>query len=353
MGRVSDKGLPLDRNTAQKLDEWLDMMASHTKEDLEEMQNSLIFDTKENDSHLLPEMLDVVGVKVVYDDAENSVNDEGMKSGTVTFHNKDMFHGYFSPCLGDRVGTHHEKGKYGGVETTGRWTAGLLEGFAVKENCYGGYEETFYKRGVKHGYSRNYGPRHGKKGNLWGVTLYREGQMYGQFWQGCLGGGYITGIAKNNQITGDNIAYIFPNLRDAVFGTFSNGKFLSGFEAELSSVDIMNGMAVGSFTKNQGDHKVARDRSTSYKIALNPMVPDRQEHSRVEVRESNTPDSGEGLFAKIAFKEGDLVALLNGIRSSPALDDDWSDYKVNFNTELDLDIPTDMRRYLFDFICRK
>ena len=166
--------------------------------------------------------------------------------------------------------------------------------------------------------------------------------MYGQFWQWCLGGGYITGVAQDNMISGDNIAYIFPNFRDAVVGTFLNGKFLSGFEAELSSVEIVNGMAIGSFTKHT--HVIRRDKSTKYRIAVNPMLPERQEHSRVEVRESTTPDSGEGLFAKIKFQEGDLVALLNGVRVSPSLGDAWSDYKVNFSTELDLDIPSDMRR---------
>ena len=34
----------------------------------------------------------------------------------------------------------------------------------------------------------------------------------GQFWKGCLGGGYLTGTTKNNELTGNNIAYIFPNL---------------------------------------------------------------------------------------------------------------------------------------------
>ena len=37
----------------------------------------------------------------------------------------------------------------------------------------------------------------------------------GQFWRGCLGGGYLTGVAdttSDNAISGDNIAFIFPNL---------------------------------------------------------------------------------------------------------------------------------------------
>ena len=327
---------------AQQLDDWLDMMASHTREDLEEMQKNLKFDTEENHidiAETVPEILDVK--EIIYDDNDYSEKEDSLRSGRVIFLNKDMFYGCFSPSLHTMVGTYY---RYASRATTGRWSAGLLEGFAEIENSYGGFEETFYRRGVKHGYSRNFGPQQGKKGNLWAVTLYIGGQMYGQFWQRCLGGGYITGVAQDNMISGDNIAYIFPNFRDAVVGTFLNGKFLNGFESELSSVEIVNGIAVGSFTKHT-QHLITRDRSTKYRIALNPMLPDRQEHSRVEVRESTTPNSGEGLFAKIKFQEGDLVALLNGVRISPSLGDDWSDYKVNFNTELDLDIPSDMRRY--------
>ena len=59
---------------------------------------------------------------------------------------------------------------------------------------------------------------------------------------------------------------------------------------------------------------------------------------------SNTPNSGEGLFARTEFKEDDLVSILNGVRVSPSIKEEWSDYKVNFNTELDLDVPADMRR---------
>ena len=81
-----------------------------------------------------------------------------------------------------------------------------------------------------------------------------------------------------------------------------------------------------------------------YRISLTPLEPDSLEHGRVEVRLSTTDTAGEGLFARTGFTSGDLVSILNGTRSSPSCQDEWSDYKVNFNTGLDLDIPEDMRR---------
>ena len=48
--------------------------------------------------------------------------------------------------------------------------------------------------------------------NLWLVGLYHRGQLHGQVWRGCLGGGYLTGRAEGGDLTGDSVAYIFPNL---------------------------------------------------------------------------------------------------------------------------------------------
>ena len=38
------------------------------------------------------------------------------------------------------------------------------------------------------------------------------------------------------------------------------------------------------------------------------------------------------------------MSILNGTRVVPSLHEEWSDYKVHFSSELDLDIPSDMRR---------
>jgi histone-lysine N-methyltransferase SETD7 len=330
---------------AQKLQEWLTKMSDPSASLLEEMQSNLVFITEENEADEVVDEDEIVNVlKISYHDVDIAVPDASLSAGTVVFHNKDIFRGLFSSDMKKRIGTCHKKQKSSFLGTTGTWNSGLLEGLAVIENPYGGYEETYYRQGVKHGYSRNFGPQPKKNGNLWNVTLYKNGKMHGHFWQGCLGGGYITGVSDDNEMTGENIAYIFPNFKDALLGTFSKGKFFSGLEVELSDIKILYGMAEGSFTQYKKHPRVIRDCSSAYAIALNPLIPDRLEHDRVEVKLSNTPDSGEGLFAKVDFHEGDLVSVLNGVRLSPSIEDEWSDYKVNFSTELDLDVPEDMRR---------
>ena len=58
---------------------------------------------------------------------------------------------------------------------------------------------------------------------------------------------------------------------------------------------------------------------------------------------NNVEGAGEGLFAKRRIESGELVALYNGTRTPPSLEDDWSDYRVHLTSELDIDIPDDMR----------
>ena len=128
------------------------------------------------------------------------------------------------------------------------------------------------------------------------------------------------------------------------------GKLLRGSEVKVLSIEIVNGIAMALFTKQTGLKSVILDMSTKYIISSTPLERDALELARVYVKLSNTPDSGEGLFAKAEFKEGDLVSIFNGIRVSPTTTDEWLDYKVNFNPELDLDIPVDMRRLENDLL---
>jgi len=110
-------------------------------------------------------------------------------------------------------------------------------------------------------------------------------------------------------------------------------------------VDIIGQIAVPKFTKSYNDSLLKRDVSTEFRISKTPLEPDLLEHERVTVKDSKAgEDAGEGLFAKVQFATDDLVAIYNGVRTRPDLHEDWSDYKVHFSSEFDIDIPDDMRR---------
>lgn len=53
----------------------------------------------------------------------------------------------------------------------------------------------------------------------------------GAAWQGVRGGGWIHGqLDANGDLTGDDIAYIYPDLELALVGRFEKGVMVSGHE---------------------------------------------------------------------------------------------------------------------------
>ena len=78
-------------------------------------------------------------------------------SGILTFKNQDTFKGWFSEDFQNRIGV-LTRWSGDGLKTTGIWRKGKLEGQAWIENAFGGYEETCFKDGLRHGFSRAFGP---------------------------------------------------------------------------------------------------------------------------------------------------------------------------------------------------
>jgi hypothetical protein len=60
------------------------------------------------------------------------------------------------------------------------------------------------------------------------VGRFKNGQAHGNFWAGMVNEGYLHGKAdENGFLTGDRIAYIYPDGETAFFGRFEN-KFMKG-----------------------------------------------------------------------------------------------------------------------------
>ena len=60
------------------------------------------------------------------------------------------------------------------------------------------------------------------------VGRFKNGQVHGNFWAGMVNEGYLHGKAdENGFLTGDRIAYIYPDGETAYFGRFEN-KFMKG-----------------------------------------------------------------------------------------------------------------------------
>ena len=98
--------------------------------------------------------------------------------GTITFSNADSFKGWFSDDLNTREGELTQWSR-SGHKTSGKWINGRLEGLMRTENDYGGYEEAYYREGIRHGPSREFGPCPMRSDNLWHVYVYNCGKITG------------------------------------------------------------------------------------------------------------------------------------------------------------------------------
>ena len=50
------------------------------------------------------------------------------------------------------------------------------------DNDYGGYEEAYYRAGIRHGPAREFGPCPTRSDNLWHVFVYNCGKITGRNW---------------------------------------------------------------------------------------------------------------------------------------------------------------------------
>ena len=77
---------------------------------------------------------------------------------------------------------------------------------------------------------------------------------YGTCWKINRGGGCVVGRAnKEGDLTGHRIAYLYPDFKTALIGSFTDGVMESAQEAELKSIIDDNGVKVPLFTEPTGD----------------------------------------------------------------------------------------------------
>ena len=171
------------------------------------------------------------------------------------------------------------------------------------------------------------------------VGRYRSGLAWGQCWQGVEGGGWITGqVDSRGELSGDNIAFIYPDLTTAILGRFERGVLVSGLPGRITGMVVVEDIAVPqiSLTTTQSDC-VTFSPSTEESVGLQPLVRDPYEARTVEVGPSQVGGGGEGLFLRRNVQRNEVVAFYNGVRLPPrhGRKETWEDsgYKIFTNTE--------------------
>ncbi|TRY68905.1 hypothetical protein TCAL_03794 [Tigriopus californicus] len=263
--------------------------------------------------------------------------------GMLKYENDEVFQGVFDH------GVLNRKGKLtspGGVTIEGEWKDGLMHGEMRKTNIIGGWIEGYWDQGVPFGFQREFGSKefYGRR-TLKFCGRYFRGVRRGFCWKGCLGGGFICGtVDEHGEFTGNDIAFIYPDFHNAIKGQFENELLIQGQMCSLSFCDFVNGIAIPSFTESNGP-VISYEQPSLRQIARNPLIPDHWEKSIVEVKDSNLPQGGDGLFAKCHLPKKSLICLFNGIRMKlttyAAEHMPPSDYRIRLNADIDLDIPDD------------
>ena len=148
------------------------------------------------------------------------------------------------------------------------------------------------------------------------LGCYSRGRVVGWCWRWCEGGGWLTGpVDLSGELTGDNIAFLYPDLTTGLLGQFYRGEAVNVSPASVSEVRIpAGGLAQLGFTKLEGE-AVSRSVSTRDSVGPQPRVRDPYERTVCEVRTSQVEAGGEGLFAVRNITRGEIVAFYNGVRT--------------------------------------
>merc|ERR1711971_1542764 len=91
--------------------------------------------------------------------------------------------------------------------------------------------EGFFKDGILHGFCRYFD----SKGRLTFVGMHRNGKPFGTCWKIIRGGGVVVGrVDEEGRLSGNKIAYVYPDFKTALVGTFKEGELVSAQEAEVT-----------------------------------------------------------------------------------------------------------------------
>ena len=85
------------------------------------------------------------------------------------------------------------------------------------------------------------------------------------------------------EFSGDDIAFVYPDLETALVGVFAKGVMISGKPAELEAVDIIDDIAEPVFSVTDSP-AVRHCRSSRESVGQHPLVGDTYEARTVQVR---------------------------------------------------------------------
>ncbi len=109
-------------------------------------------------------------------------------------------------------------------------------------------------------------------------------------------------VDKDGQFSGEDVAFIYPDFTNVLRGRFDQERVEEGRMCLLLGCRFERGMAVPRFSTPVSEATYSFEAASKTSIGKNPTQPDPWEAEKVEVRPSELPQGGEGLFAKRDIK---------------------------------------------------
>ena len=120
----------------------------------------------------------------------------------------------------------------------------------------------------------------------------------------------------NGMITGNNIAYIYPDMETVYLGAFENRKMIDAQEAKIEKLgcDKSGMMFVKEYLKPSiSVPHVYYEPATNVSFGKGPEgVMDPYEQKNVALQIAKNAKMGEGVYAKKDFRNEELIAMYNG-----------------------------------------
>lgn len=168
--------------------------------------------------------------------------------------------------------------------------------------------------------------------------------------------GWIVGPMKvrDNEVSGRDLGFIFPDFHTAIVGDFEDDELLSGHHRNVKAYRCRRGMLELEFEPlNQMDPIFKYEEANETFVTSQPLLMDPYDKRNLYVAPSRIPHTGQGLFAKRTIPAQTLVATYAGLRvydedllylddMTPQQIEDAHKNLMSFDDDYSLNIPPKM-----------
>ena len=153
------------------------------------------------------------------------------------------------------------------------------------------------------------------------LGYYKNGKASGTFWVGMMGGSPYALLhgkirKSDSTISGNEISYIYPDMKTAFLGKFEEQVMIDTKHCDvlLLKCNALNIPEIVQFSKKDEIlPSFYYEPPSNISFGAGPVgIRDPYEEAMVELRMSNIPGSGDGVFIKKNATKGMVVSLYNG-----------------------------------------